>query len=105
MNATGRVTGTRERYGTLPPAGRVIGSAAGAGGNLGISLSRQPTGSPVPAAVPAEPSADAAEPFVVVPERSAGSVTGTDAAADAFGGPTGDLAGRPHAPPIPASDT
>src|SRR3954471_3503566 len=44
--ATGWVTGIRERKGTLSPGGRVIGSADGAGGNDGMSLSFQPTGAP-----------------------------------------------------------
>src|SRR5689334_17023479 len=54
-NATGRVTGIRDRNGTSSPGGRVIGSGGGAGGKRGTSLSFQPTGAPMPAGSVASP--------------------------------------------------
>ncbi|GAA3341429.1 hypothetical protein GCM10020358_32730 [Amorphoplanes nipponensis] len=40
--ATGCVVGIRDRYGTLPSAGRVIGCGGGAGGKTGMSPPVQP---------------------------------------------------------------
>ncbi|GID92453.1 hypothetical protein Adi01nite_18650 [Amorphoplanes digitatis] len=44
MNATGWSVGIRDRYGTLPDLGSVMGRGGGAGGKTGMSESAQPTG-------------------------------------------------------------
>jgi hypothetical protein len=72
-NATGWVTGMRDRNGTASPAGRTIGSGAGGAPNCGTSESFQPTGG----AIDGTPVVGAALPLLV----NAGAGTVDEAAA------------------------
>src|SRR5690349_23922417 len=91
MNATGCRVGIRDRYGTLPVAGRAMGCGAGAGGKVGRSRCDQP----LPAAGGAAEGAEGADEVDGVGAAEAVTRRSVGRVAEAPGGAGGAVAGDP----------